>query len=649
MKSKFSVYTIFAFLTETLNASKQRNNKRIWQTNSTYQNNDDSTIDGFDYLSFAKIFLLQSEPSQQPKIEILQGEPSSQLPKTATLQTEYTPKKQEAWKEHAQNRCIKETSDSKVNKEISGFKDKSLHMTCSNQTEPETAFYSSTPLPPFYIAFPEKAMKEQISKPLEYEYIEHDEVNPECSLPDTCSQSVIIDNSIICSEEVDFSAQKFLSLNKSIEVPMNNPIPSNPSISKNIKMKERLRGNYEKMLYRKTHVMMSDIPSFNLFFNQKISQKNLNEVNYESILIIKEELFSIIFTSNSIDNCNENNYSDDLKTILMFGKKLVKLENNFFLNLSRLEWLEKITEFFCLNPFKNIENTKINLLFPELNFLQNFSKKTRHILYVHYLYKVISLITYSIPLNNDKVVKYESREKKSCSKNLIDKIIFFTRILLSELFYSFQKNPEKIQIYRLLNTLHYFSTLTIEKAKYFSISLFKLKMRFILRFLFDTNIRIEDGFKNDLSLGIICQLTNPSASKLIQRRLFALICSHCSVNIYIDKATALVNIYRDRFCGNKRLETIFNQEAQNIRNLKESITSMDFSQNKHDNDIQVLKILLELEFRISHIEKAILGNSILVTSFYAKKGYEFIYNSIIKQAEKYYKDSHFSKEYFSIL
>ncbi|TBU05056.1 hypothetical protein CWI36_0680p0010 [Hamiltosporidium magnivora] len=623
MKTKFSVYTIFAFLTETLNASKQRNNKRIWQKNSTYQNNDDYTIDGFDYLSFAKIFLSQSELSQPPKIEILQSEPSK----------------------HAQNRCIKETSDSKVNKENSSFKDKSLHMTCSNQTEPETAVYSSTLLPAFYIAFPEKAMKEQISNPLEYKYIEQNEVNPECSLPDTCSQSVIIDNSTICSKEVDFSALEFLALNKAIEVPMNNPIPSNPSISKNIKMKER-----------KIHVMMSDIPSFNLFFNRKISQKNLNDVNHESILIIKEELLSLIFTSNSTDNCNENNYYDDdldekniLENLKNKNSKFYPNENNFFLNLSRLESLEKITEFFWFNPFNNIENTKINLLFPELNFLQNFSKKTRHILYVYYLYEVISLITYSIPLNNNKVVKYKSCDKKSVSKNLIDKKIFFTRILLSELFYSFQKTPEKIRIYRLLNTLYYFSTVTIKKGKYFRISLFELKLRFIFRFLFDKNIRIEDGFKNDLFLCIICQLTNPSASKLIQRRLFALICSHCSVNIYMDKATALVNIYRDKFCGNKRLETIFNQEAQNIINLKESINSMDFSQNKHDFDIQVLKILLDLEFRISHIEKAILGNSILVTSFYAKRGYEFTYNSIIKQAEEYYEDSYLSIEYFSIL
>ncbi|TBU06779.1 hypothetical protein CWI39_0426p0010 [Hamiltosporidium magnivora] len=640
MKSKFSVYTIFAFLTETLNASKQRNNKIIWQKNSTYQNNDDYTIDGFDYLSFAKIFLLQSEPSQQPKIEILQSEPSSQLPKTATLQTEYTPKKQESWQEHAQNRCINETSDYKVNKEISYFKDNSLHMTCSNQTEPETAVYSSTPLPAFYIAFPEKAMKEQISKPLEYEYIEDDEVNPEFSLPDTCSQSVIIDNSTVCSEEVDFSAQEFLSLNKAIEVPMKNPIPSNPSISKNIKRKKWLCLDDENMF--------------------------LNEVNHEYILIIKEELFSIIFTSNSIDNFNENNYYDDdldekniLENLKNKNSKFYPNEVKTFEDLKTIlisEWCKKITEYICLNPFKNIENTKINLIFPELNFFTEFFKENQfqyifkgHILYVYYLYEVISLITYSIPLNNNMVVKYKSREKKSCSKNLIGKIIFFTRNLLSELFYSFQKNPEKIQIYRLLNTLHYFSTLTIEKGKYFSIFLFELKMRYIFRFLFETNIRIEDGFKNDLFLGIICQLTNPSASKLIQRRLFALICSHCSVNIYMDKATALVNIYRDKFCGNKRLETIFNQEAQNIINLKESINSMDFSQNKHDFDIQVLKILLELEFRISHIEKAILGNSILVTSFYAKKGYEFIYNSIIKQAEEYYKDSHFSKEYFSIL
>ncbi|TBU11063.1 hypothetical protein CWI38_1406p0010 [Hamiltosporidium tvaerminnensis] len=459
MKTKFSVYTIFAFLTETLNASKQRNNKIIWQTNSTYQNNDDYTIDGFDYLSFAKIFLSQSELSQPPKIEILQSEPSK------------------AWKEHAQNRCIKETSDSKVNKENSSFKDKSLHMTCSNQTEPETAFYSSTPLPAFYIAFPEKAMKEQISKPLEYKYIEQNEVNPECSLPDTCSHSVIIDNSTICSEEVDFSAQEFLALNKAIEVPMNNPIP------------RKVAWKCGKMLYRKIHVMMSNIPSFNLFFNRKISQKNLNDVNHESILIIKEELLSLIFTSNSTDNCNENNYYDD-----------------------------------------DLD---------EKNILENLKKK-------------------------------------------------------------------------------------IQK------------------------FRIEDGLKNDLSLGIICQLTNPSASKLIQRRLFALICSHCSVNIYMDKATALVNIYRDRFCGNKRLETIFNQEAQNIRNLKDKIKSMDFSQNKHDNDIQVLKILFDLEFRISHIEKAILGNSILVMSCYAKRGYGFTYNSIIKQAEEYYEDSHLSIEYFSI-
>ncbi|TBU07422.1 hypothetical protein CWI39_0320p0010 [Hamiltosporidium magnivora] len=524
MKTLFSVYTIFAFLTETLNASKQRNNKIIWQKNSTYQNNDDYTIDGFDYLSFAKIFLSQSELSQPPKIEILQSEPS-----------------------------------------------------------------------------------------------------------------IIIDNSTICSEEVDFSALEFLGLNKAIEVPMNNPIPSNPSISKNIKRKGWLCLDYENMLYKKTHEMMSDIPSFNLFFFRKISQKNLNDVNHESILIIKEELLSLIFTSNSTDNCNENNYYDDdldEKNILENLKK--KIQSSIPMN--RLEWLEKITEYICLNPFKNIENTKINLLFPELNFLQNFSKKT-----------IISLITYSIPLNNDKVVKYKSCDKKSVSKNLIDKKIFFTRILLSELFYSFQKTHEKIRIYRLLNTLYYFSTVTIKKGKYFRISLFELKLRFIFRFLFDKNIRIEDGFKNDLFLCIICQLTNPSASKLIQRRLFALICSHCSVNIYMDKATALVNIYRDKFCGNKRLETIFNQEAQNIINLKESINSMDFSQNKHDNDIQVLKILLDLEFRISHIEKAILGNSILFMSCYAKRGYEFTYNSIIKQAEEYYKDSHFSKEYFSIL
>ncbi|TBU01792.1 hypothetical protein CWI36_1259p0020 [Hamiltosporidium magnivora] len=212
------------------------------------------------------------------------------------------------------------------------------------------------------------------------------------------------------------------------------------------------------------------------------------------------------------------------------------------------------------------------------------------------------------------------------------------RILISELFISFEQDDIlKVQIYLLLNLLHYFSTLTLNRVVYFRTRIFKIKIRYIFRFIFDTNIKKGEDFKNSLLLGLICQLKMPNASKLLQRRLFDLFLNNFCVPIYIDSILALINIYRDKF--GKVLKNILCVEEGEIKNLHQKINLLNFSENTQTHDIRMIEIFLELECRIIHLERRILRGSIHFMSFYEKKGYSSVYKIIFKQAESYYRIS----------
>ncbi|TBU13114.1 hypothetical protein CWI38_0526p0010 [Hamiltosporidium tvaerminnensis] len=659
MKISFSFPATFTFLLKVFATTNQRNNKRVLEPNSIAQNSDDYPgIDGFDYLSFAKVFLTQSDPIQPQEIE--------------TSTTEFLLNKQESFQANPQTSYLHEDYIPEENIEISSFDNASLHITCSDDNKTVSSIYSPTPLPAFHIAFPEKARKEQISEHFEEESMKRDVVNKQFNTETTCSQPIINDLSTLWSEEVSILNQEFQPANIPVEIQINRSIPYNVKVSEIINDAKFCFRNNEILVYEGIKNSISDEPSFNCFMNQIISERNLDKVNQESVQVIKQELHRIIFSSDSVDNCTENKYTDDgldeenilfklkdknsefyrneyetyedLKTILKFRRKLVKFENTFFPELATSEWAKTIEQNMCVNPLENIKKSKINLIFPELNlFFESFKANQfayiskGHILYVHYLYEIMSLLTYSIFQNNESFLKNKSKDEISRSKILMNRRIFFMRILISELFISFEQDILKVQIYLLLNLLHYFSTLTLNRAVYFNTLLFKIKIRYIFRFIFDTNIKTGEDFKNSLLLGLIYQLKMPNASKLLQRGLFDLFLNNFCVPIYIDSILALINIYRDKF--GKVSTDIVSVEGKEIKNLHQKINLLNFSQNTQTHDSRMLEIFLELECRISNLERRILRGSIQFMSFYAKRGYASVYKSILKQAELYYRVS----------
>ncbi|TBU09093.1 hypothetical protein CWI36_0064p0050 [Hamiltosporidium magnivora] len=522
------------------------------------------------------------------------------------------------------------------NIEISSFDNASLHITCSDDNKTVSSIYSPTPLPAFHIAFPEKAGKERISEHFEEESMKRDVVNKQFTTENTCSQPIINDLSTLCYEEVSILSQEFQPANIPLEIQINRSIPYNVKESETINKTTFLATNNEILVYEGIKNSISDEPSFNCFMNQIISERNLDKVNQESVQVIKQELHRIIFSSDSVDNCTENEYTDDgldeenilfklkdknsefyrneyetyedLKTILKFRRKLVKFENTFFSELTTSEWAKTIEQNMCVNPLENIKKSKINLIFPELNlFFESFKANQfayilkGHILYVHYLYEIMGLLTYSIFQNNENFLKNKSQDEISRSKILMNRRIFFMR------------------------------------AVYFNTFLFRIKIRYIFRFIFDTNIKTEEEFKNSLLLGLIYQLKMPNASKLLQKGLFDLFLNNFCVPIYIDSILALINIYRDKF--GKVSTDIVSVEGKEIKNLHQKINLLNFSQNTQTHDSRMLEIFLELECRISNLERRILRGSIQFMSFYAKRGYASVYKSILKQAELYYRVS----------
>ncbi|KAK1349468.1 hypothetical protein LUQ84_3596 [Hamiltosporidium tvaerminnensis] len=449
MKISFSFPATFTFLLKVFATTNQRNNKRVLEPNSIAQNSDDYPgIDGFDYLSFAKVFLIQSDPIQPQKIE--------------TSTTEFLQNKQESFQANPQTSYLHENYIPEENIEISSFDNASLHITCCDDNKTVSSIYSPTPLPAFHIAFPEKAGKERISEHFEEESMKRDVLNKQFTTENTCSQPIINDLSTLCSEEVSILSQEFQPANKPVEIQTNRSIPYNVKVSEIINDAKFCFRNNEILVYEGIKNRILDEPSFNCFMNQIISERNLDKVNQESVQVIKQELHRIIFSSDSVDNCTENKYTDgglneenilfklkdknsefyrneyetyeDLKTILKFRRKLVKFENTFFSELATSEWSKIIEQNMCVNPLENIKKSKINLIFPELNlFFESFKANQfayiskGHILYVHYLYEIISLLTYSIFQNNENFLKNKSQDEISRSKILMNRRIFFMR------------------------------------------------------------------------------------------------------------------------------------------------------------------------------------------------------------------------------
>ncbi|TBT97129.1 hypothetical protein CWI36_3117p0010, partial [Hamiltosporidium magnivora] len=174
--------------------------------------------------------------------------------------------------------------------------------TCSDANKTFSSIYSPTPIPAFHIAFSEKAGKEQISEHFEEESMKRDIVNEQFTKENTCSQPIINDLSTLCSEE---------PVKKPVEIQINRSIPYNVKESETINKAKFLSANNEILVYEGIKNRISDEPSFNCFMNQIISERNLDKINQESIQVIKQELHRIIFSSNSVDNCTENEYTDD--------------------------------------------------------------------------------------------------------------------------------------------------------------------------------------------------------------------------------------------------------------------------------------------------------------------------------------------------
>ncbi|KAK1349235.1 hypothetical protein LUQ84_001417 [Hamiltosporidium tvaerminnensis] len=201
----------------------------------------------------------------------------------------------------------------------------------------------------------------------------------------------------------------------------------------------------------------------------------------KSITTIKDELSDILYPKKSekvvnlecIEKCfNVKNYlfydaknktfdftletlkeNYDFNKILEVGKNLVAIEVLSYLKFDAFGIAETIKLIKYSEIISEVKKSQLNIICVELNYIYekcgNFTEtsiKKGHVIYMHYIWVVIKYSTYL--LFDEKLYS-----NKLHYITTLNKITFFIRKLLSELLNGFNFDPQKVETYRILNTI----------------------------------------------------------------------------------------------------------------------------------------------------------------------------------------------------
>ncbi|TBU09090.1 hypothetical protein CWI36_0064p0020 [Hamiltosporidium magnivora] len=289
----------------------------------------------------------------------------------------------------------------------------------------------------------------------------------------------------------------------------------------------------QKMILNKIKPNIRDVqnkPKFLELFKCNVELKDHDK----SITTIKDELSDILYPEKSekvvniqcIDECfNVKNYlfydaknktldftletfkeNYDFNKILEVGKNLVEIEILSYSKFDAVGIAETIKPIKYSEIISEVKKSQLNIICVELNYIYekcgNFTEtsiKKGHVIYMHYIWVVIKYLTDL--LFDEKLCRNELHYI-----NTLNIITFFIRKLLSELLIGFNFDPQKVETYRILNTISYYSANAPDYKKYFSYNLFTIMMRASFRFLFDSVCKIDYNWNTDLIIQLITNL-----------------------------------------------------------------------------------------------------------------------------------------------
>ncbi|TBU09111.1 hypothetical protein CWI36_0061p0030 [Hamiltosporidium magnivora] len=356
--------------------------------------------------------------------------------------------------------------------------------------------------------------------------------------------------------------------------------------------------------------------------------------------LMEPGILSDLQNKNSIFYRFEFKKNDDFKEIYKNRDRLVKFEYYTYFNLSPFDVMQKIKGYDLLSYSLELKKTGIHLIVSEIRYLlsifelkNDYNIAKGHVLLVHYYYNIIKILANLIFGNNQEANKEKPEEKRYEAAALIQKRIFFMRKLLSELFILFQNDINKVKMYRILNMINFFSTVVGHKGSYFRKNHYILKMRFIFRFLFDPDLKPNNIFLAEIIHDIHSKNIIHCVEMYFKKKLTALFYDYYCINIYFDKVLAIIDSYK---VYNDLLKFL-KIEVGEIEKLKQKACIESMSGYTNARLISMLKIYIELECRVTYLERKIWSEDICVLSFFRYNSFEKVIKKVHKNIDVHHK------------
>ncbi|TBU00878.1 hypothetical protein CWI37_0873p0010 [Hamiltosporidium tvaerminnensis] len=423
--------------------------------------------------------------------------------------------------------------------------------------------------------------------------------------------------------------------------------------------------------------ILSQIESYNYIHNLYMNCTNIiffatmnsSHVLNESLQILKEELWDIIHPSQvkqgldlknflrvdfntefiffDKDNFSLAMYLEDFNInsnfneLLDVGKKLIEYEIFFYSSLSTEELIKNISINNYYQIISALKNTKMDLIFPELKYIyeiQEFKNvnllKKGYVLYVHYICAVLKHLSDIVIKNQSKNRKNKECSIKSNKITIITKkkITFYSRKLIADLLFGLNHDSEKIETYRILNTISYYSANITKKNKYLHKNFFVIMMRFLYRFLFDSECKVNKETNQDLIIGMICDLHNRPADLILSRRISEIFLKNFCQNFFLEKCSIGLMELEFKIQGIAIIKTITTISSESKRiieklnNLKEPQTHKSI----------LLETLIEFEFIMSYTDRKLLPTDFNLLEFHAGKSYKTVLDTTMHQFKEHY-------------
>ncbi|KAK1350501.1 hypothetical protein LUQ84_3519 [Hamiltosporidium tvaerminnensis] len=346
-----------------------------------------------------------------------------------------------------------------------------------------------------------------------------------------------------------------------------------------------------------------------LIIQEELGGKLNKQDNSTGVDLGEPEILSNLQKENERFFTKELKTNEDFEEIVEHGKRLVKFEANSYLNPRTSDEMQKAQGFNLINYSHELKNTKIHFIVPEIKYLLNSFEKNDnsiilkgHALLVDYYCKIIKILANLIFENNINANKNKTKEENNEAKILMNRRIFFLRKLLAELYILFQNEFNKVEIYRILNMINYFSTLVRNKRSYFRRLPCMLKLRYIFRFLFDPDSKPNNNFLAELIQdinNIYTENKTENVEMFFQKKLTDLFYNYYCLPIYYEKVLTIINGYKIY----PNIRNILDRETKKIKDLHKKTCMNNTAENAEAYLNAKLKEFMELERTLSYLEK----------------------------------------------